>query len=53
MSQTLGQWPDGGWRPIAPLPLFVGWRYRKSRCQCGLTFRSREQYEVHWYRNHG
>lgn len=31
-----------------PEPLYVGWRLKKSRCDCGEVFRERVQYRGHY-----
>lgn len=39
---------QGRWVPAIPLPLFVGFGLRKSRCDCGRTFKDQEAYRAHY-----
>lgn len=47
-NTTQTQNDRGEWVPAIPLPLFVGWRLRKSRCSCGQTFRNQHRYREHF-----
>lgn len=38
----------GEWVPAIPEPLFVGWRLRRCRCNCGETFKDRVTYRGHY-----
>lgn len=38
----------GTYVPAIPLPLFVGWKLRKCRCDCGDVFRSQLRYREHY-----
>lgn len=45
---TQAQNDRGEWVPAIPEPLFVGFRLRKARCDCGETFRGRLRYREHF-----
>lgn len=38
----------GEYVPAIPEPLFVGWRLRRCRCDCGETFKDRMAYRGHY-----
>jgi len=47
-DQTQIQNKRGEWVPAIPEPLFVGWRLRKCRCDCGETFKDKVSYQGHY-----
>jgi hypothetical protein len=47
-GQTSTQNDRGEWVPAIPEPLYVGWRLRRCRCDCGETFRNRRRYREHY-----
>ena len=67
MSETYEQMPDGTWRPAVPEPFWIR-RWFRSRPQCFFTepisgsdtlyricsrvFKTRDQYEEHYRREH-
>lgn len=48
MLQAQTQNDRGEWVPAIPEPLFVGFRLRKCRCDCGEVRKSRESYREHY-----
>lgn len=47
-NTTRHQNDRGEWVPAIPLPLFVGFRLRKCRCECGQTFPNKLRYREHF-----
>jgi hypothetical protein len=37
------------WRPSIALPMFVGWRLKKTKCSCGRVFKNQEDFEAHYF----
>ena len=37
------------WQPAMAMPYFVGFGLRKSRCGCGQVFKTREEFEAHYF----
>lgn len=38
----------GEYVPAVPEPLYVGWRLKKCKCDCGEVFKSRREYRGHY-----
>lgn len=41
-----------GWVPAIPEPFYIGFRLRRCRCDCGLTFRNKQRYREHYAYQH-
>lgn len=36
------------WRPPVPMPFYVGFGLKKSKCVCGKVFKDEQQYREHY-----
>lgn len=48
VSGTFESGADGKYRPAIPLPMFVGRRLKKHRCDCGDVFKTMLAYREHY-----
>jgi hypothetical protein len=48
MQRTSIQNARGEWVPVVPVPLYVGFRLRRTQCKCGRRFKTMEHYEGHY-----